>query len=204
MVIMGPRLRNGVSTHLSVQVFWIAALIGITILFVINAQKRWGSRIGVAAFVILLAYWAGLGFAHNQALKKATAEAGVIARNNRETIARLAAMPTLADPTTWQCVFETERATYRFDSSLTSNVPPAGVIRYEKPSAAMTRLMVQEAFRDERTIIFLGFARFPVVRLSEPDCTTQTLVQFADLRYTEPGASRGTFSLEVPVDCPGH
>jgi inner membrane protein len=205
MVILGARLRNGVSTHLSVQVFWIAALIGITILFVMNAQKRWGSRIGVAAFVILLAYWVGLGFAHNEALKKATAEAEVMARNNRETIARLVAMPTLADPTTWQCVFETERATYRFDSSLTSNVPPVGVIRYEKPSGTMTAF-IDEASRDERTKVFLGFARFPVVRLSESesDCTTQTLVQFADLRYTEPGTSRGTFSLEVPVDCPGH
>jgi len=24
----------------------------------------------------------------------------------------------------------------------------------------------------------------------------------ADLRYTEPGKSTGTFSLELPIDCP--
>ncbi len=48
----------------------------------------------------------------------------------------------------------------------------------------------------------MGFARFPVVEVVGEDCVTQTLVQFADLRYTEPGRDRGTFSLEVPVDCP--
>jgi len=50
--------------------------------------------------------------------------------------------------------------------------------------------------------VFLGFARFPVLQLADPDCVTRTLVQIADLRYTEPGRSRGTFSLEMPVDCP--
>ena len=50
--------------------------------------------------------------------------------------------------------------------------------------------------------VFLGFARFPVMQLAEPDCVTRTLVQLADLRYTEPGGSRGPFALEVPIDCP--
>jgi hypothetical protein len=50
--------------------------------------------------------------------------------------------------------------------------------------------------------VFLGFARFPVMQLADPDCATRTLVEIADLRYTEPGRARGTFSLEVPVDCP--
>ena len=30
-------------------------------------------------------------------------------------------------------------------------------------------------------------------------CFGETLVQFADLRYTEPGAVRGNFALEIPV-----
>ena len=50
--------------------------------------------------------------------------------------------------------------------------------------------------------IFLDFARFPVAQLADPNCTTATLVQLADLRYTEPGSSRGTFTLELPVECP--
>jgi hypothetical protein len=56
---------------------------------------------------------------------------------------------------------------------------------------------------DRRTRAFLEFARFPVERVAGGDCATQTLVQFADLRYTEPGKSRGNFSLELPVECPG-
>ncbi|HSB26313.1 MAG TPA: hypothetical protein VLE19_00595, partial [Pyrinomonadaceae bacterium] len=61
---------------------------------------------------------------------------------------------------------------------------------------------LQEVSNDRRTQVFLGFARFPVAKLADPNCTSQTLVQLADLRYTEPGTSRGSFSLEVPVDCP--
>jgi hypothetical protein len=75
------------------------------------------------------------------------------------------------------------------------------VLRYEKPQG-LTAEAVAEAAQDGRTQVFLGFARFPVVRVIGEDCATQTLVQFADLRYTEPGKDRGTFSLAVPVDCP--
>jgi len=58
---------------------------------------------------------------------------------------------------------------------------------------------------DERPVqIFLGFARFPVARLADPNCTTETLLQLADLRYTEPGSRRGTFTLEQPVNCPAN
>jgi hypothetical protein len=135
------------------------------------------------------------------AIKEGTVEASVMAHNGGETISRLAAMPTLANPVTWECVFETERATYRFDLSLLSGKPMRDVVRYEKPSPEMNSL-IQKASEDRRTQILLGFARFPVVQLSDIDCTTQTLVQFADLRYTEPGTSRGAFALEVPVDCP--
>jgi hypothetical protein len=58
-----------------------------------------------------------------------------------------------------------------------------------------------EALKDRRSQIFMEFARFPVMRI-DPNCVKQTLVQFADLRYTEPGSSRGSFSLDVPVACP--
>jgi hypothetical protein len=50
--------------------------------------------------------------------------------------------------------------------------------------------------------VFLGFARFPVMQLADPSCTSRTLVQLADLRYTEPGRSRGSFAFELPIDCP--
>jgi hypothetical protein len=121
--------------------------------------------------------------------------------NSGETISRLAAMPTLANPVEWEFVFETERATYRFDLSLLAGKPVSELVRYEKPSAEANSL-IQKASEDRRAQILLGFARFPVIQLSDIDCTTQTLVQFADLRYTEPGKSRGTFAINVPVDCP--
>ena len=149
--------------------------------------------------MIVLAYWGGLAWAHSLAIKKGMFEASAMAHSG-ETISRLAAMPTLANPGTWECVFETERATYRFDLSLLTGNPARDIVRYEKPSPEES-LLVQKASEDRRAQILLGFSRFPVVQVSDIDCTTQTLVQFADLRYTEPGKSRGNFALEVPVDC---
>ena len=199
IVFLGSAQRSAVSNALPVPVFWIIFLISLVVLFVKRAGNRWGQKIAIASFVILLAYWGGLAWAHSLAIREGTLEAPVIAHSG-ETISRFAAMPTLANPVTWECVFETERATYRFDLSLLTR-KPEDVVRYEKPSQEMSSL-VQKASEGRRAQILLGFARFPVVQLPDIDCTTQTLVQFADLRYTEPGKSRGTFSLEVPVDCP--
>ena len=200
IVLLGSAQRSAVSNPLPVRIFWITVLISLVVLFAKKAGDRWGQNIAIASFVILLAYWGGLAWAHSLAIKRGTAEASVMAHNGGETISRLAAMPTLGNPANWECVFETERATYRFDLSLTGK-SVRDVVRYEKPSPEVSRL-IQEASEDRRAQILLGFARFPVVQLSDTDCTTQTLVQLADLRYTEPGKSRGTFALEVPVDCP--
>jgi hypothetical protein len=119
---------------------------------------------------------------------------------NSEEITRLAAMPTLANPFRWDCVFQTNQATYRFNLILgESHV--TNPVRYEKPTGELDTAL-KEISNDRRAQAFLGFARFPVAKLSDPNCTTQALVQLADLRYTEPGSSRGTFSLQLPVDCP--
>jgi hypothetical protein len=98
---------------------------------------------------------------------------------------------------------ETDRATSRFYVSLLGGRPDSSnVVRFEKPEGLEADLVAQ-AEHDYRAQVFLGFARFPAVRIVGEDCATQTLVQFADLRYTEPGKRRGgTFSLDVPVDCP--
>jgi hypothetical protein len=121
---------------------------------------------------------------------------------NTEELVRVAAMPTVANPTEWVCLMETNRATYRFNLSLLPSAPAfANMVRYEKPMGLEAE-EVARAARDSRSQVFLGFARFPVVRVVGEDCATQTLVQFADLRYTEPGRARGTFSLDVPVECP--
>ena len=166
-----------------------------------SVRERWGERIAFVAFAIVLAYWSLLGFAHARAVTDGREEATRIVAPSGETVQRLAAMPTLANPLRWDCVFETDRATYRFRVHLNTDDSPPRVIRYEKPSGALAQVMntVEE---QKPARIFLGFARFPVARLADADCTTQTLVQLADLRYTEPGRSRGVFSLELPVDCP--
>jgi inner membrane protein len=199
IVLLGSAERIIVSNPLPIWVFWITVLISLVVLFATRAGNRWGRKIAIASFVIVLAYWGGLAWAHSLAIKKGMFEASAIAHSG-ETISRLAAMPTLANPVTWECVFETESASYRFDVSLLTGNPARDIVRYEKPSPEESSL-VQKASEDRRAQILLGFSRFPVVQVSDIDCTTQTLVQFADLRYTEPGKSRGNFALEVPVDC---
>jgi inner membrane protein len=201
LVMLGSMQRRALSDPLVVRVFWITALICIFLLYATNAAKRWGRKIAIASFVVLLAYWGSLAYVHSLALGRAGEQASLLAHGNGETIGKLAAMPTLANPLNWECVFETDRATYRFDVSLTGSASAAGAVRYERPSPETTPL-VQTASQDKRAQALLGFARFPVIKVADTSCTIQTLVSFADLRYTEPGKSRGTFALEVPVDCP--
>ena len=199
IVLLGSAERSIISNPLPIRVFWITVLISLVVLFATRAGNRWGRKIAIASFVIVLAYLGGLAWAHSLAIKKGMFEASAMAHSG-ETVSRLAAMPTLANPVTWECVFETERATYRFDLSLLTGNPARDIVRYEKLSPEES-LLVQKASEDRRAQILLGFSRFPVVQVSDIDCTTQTLVQFADLRYTEPGKSRGNFALEIPVDC---
>ncbi len=200
LVIAGPRSGN-LPNPLLIGGLCIAALSALIVLFVKNAAERWGSKIALVAFSLVITYWGALAVAHSKALARAGEEAAKMVKPNGEAISRLAAMPTLANPLRWDCVFETGQATYRFDLSIGADSRVERVIRYAKPSPELAATM-EEISEDRRAQAFLGFARFPVVRLADPGCATQTLVQLADLRYTEPGRSRGSFSLELPVDCP--
>jgi hypothetical protein len=134
----------------------------------------------------------------------------MIAAQQGESFIRVAVMPTAANPFQWFCVAETDRAMYRFFVSTRGKATEAkqsisatALERYEKP-AGQTGQLVSVAARDPRAQILLDFARFPMARIETDNCIGQTLVQFADLRYTEPGTSRGNFSLSVPVECPAH
>lgn len=154
------------------------------------------------ALVFVVAYWGGLAIAHRSALSGAQSVARRLATERGETLGRVAAMPTLADPLRWMCVADTDRATYRFFLSLTGGGEDGAgeAARFEKPQGGEVAA-VARASMDERAQIFLNFARFPASRV-RGDCLSELLVQFADIRYTEPGTSRGgTFSLEVPVAC---
>lgn len=180
---------------------WIAAVAVIIGLYVIGARERWGSKIAFAAIGVVVVYWGALAFLHSRALERGQEEANRIVAPNGESIARAAAMPTLANPLSWDFVFETDQATYRFPVALNGQTLEGRVIRYPKPSGKLASAL-DAVSRDKPARVFLGFARFPVARLADPDCTTQTLLQLADLRYTEPGTSRGTFAVDLPVDCP--
>ena len=199
LLIIVTSRAGGVPQPWLIRAPWLAMLALLVFMKRHRLGDRLGSKIAMSALSLVVLYWGALVFAHASALSLAQVQAASIVRPD-ESISRLAAMPTLANAFNWDCVFETNKATYRFELRLGSNNPISSTVRYEKPSGALERAL-KGVSEDRRTQIFLGFARFPVARLSGEDCTTQTLVQLADLRYTEPGTSRGTFSLDLPTDC---
>lgn len=197
LLVLNPR-SSSLPNFRVIALIWIVGLVALIILFAKGAGRRWGRKIAFVAFALMLCHWGFLAFQHSRAVARANEEAARLVVPNGETVTRLAAMATLANPFRWDCAFETERATYRFNFGLSDETPANDVIRYPKPPPSLTQKVTEQ--RPGR--IFLGFARFPVMRLEDPGCTSRTLVQLADLRYTEPGSSRGTFALELPVDCP--
>lgn len=202
LVLVGPAGPRLAANEIVLRLLWIVALIVFVSLYRRDFGRRAGAKIAIAALATVAIYCAGLAATHVVALRQAKLLATNIAQRNAENVIRVAAMPTIANPIEWVCVLETDRATYRYSVFLLLSPPGFdNVLRYEKPGGLAAEAVAQ-ATRDSRSQVFLGFARFPVVRVVGEDCVTQTLVQFADLRYTEPGRSRGTFALEVPVECP--
>jgi inner membrane protein len=199
LVVASPR-SGGLPYPNLIAVVWILIIVAFIVLAIKGARERWGQSIAFVAIALVLCYWSALAFAHSRALARGNEEAAKMAIANGETVVRLAAMPRLANPFRWDCVFETDRAMYRFDLGLL-NDGARDPVRYEKPGPELTEVVDYVAVQRSARI-FLNFARFPVMKLEDPGCTTRTLVQLADLRYTEPGRSRGTFSLELPIDCP--
>jgi inner membrane protein len=199
LVVASPR-SGGLPYPNLIAVVWILIIVAFIVLAIKGARERWGQSIAFVAIALVLCYWSALAFAHSRALARGNEEAAKMAIANGETVVRVAAMPRLANPFRWDCVFETDRAMYRFDLGLL-NDGARDPVRYEKPGPELTEVVDYVAVQRSARI-FLNFARFPVMKLEDPGCTTRTLVQLADLRYTEPGRSRGTFSLELPIDCP--
>jgi inner membrane protein len=178
---------------------WLVLVIGLLVIWRTRPEAK--AQVAFVLFAIVVAYWGALAFAHARAVALGREEAQRIVTANGESVARLAAMPTLANPLRWDCVFETDKATYRFLVALNGQTPAGRVIRYAKPTGPLAAAL-QEVSAQKPARVFLGFARFPVAQLADPSCTTQTLLQLADLRYTEPGRSGGPFAVDLPVDCP--
>jgi inner membrane protein len=200
LVAFGPARGADLSNPQLLVAVWVGVLVVVLFMFFFRSEQRLGGRIALGAFVIAGVYLIGLTVAHAVALTRANTHAASIARQNSETVSKLAVMPTLANPFRWQCTFQTTGATYRFVLNTLSAAHDGSVIRYPVPTGEVAAAMEQIA-PDRRARIFLDFARFPVARLKETSCTTQTLLQLADLRYTEPGSGRSTFTLELPVNC---
>ena len=186
-------------------VIWIVGLAVLAAIRASRAQKPVGVTAVFVALSLMVVYWGTLASFHLSAVVNASTVANTIAFSQGERLARVVAMPIVANPFQWQSVAETDLALYRFKvSQSTNSYSPSetpAFIRYEKPTG-QTAQLVSLAERDRRVQILFGFARFPIARVDAENCVGQALVQFADLRYTEPGASRGNFSVNIPVDCP--
>ena len=201
LLVLYASIRGRGDHPVLILTLWFASLAIIVVCRKLDLGRKLGGRLAMSAFVFLLAYWVAQGALHSRALAAAQSAAHEFSVPGNEQVIKLAATPTLANPLVWRCLAETDRATYRFDVSLLgANGSVRNVVRYQKPDPLQVPI-IEVAKADRRSKMFFEFARFPAERIVG-DCATETLVQFADLRYTEPGPTRGSFSLEIPVECP--
>ena len=194
--------RPDVGVPAAALVVWVAGLAALLLLRLKAAGGRFGGRVAAAALALVVAYCGALACAQSRARVAAERLAQGFADAGGEQLSKLAATPVLADPLTWRCLSETDRTTTRFDLTLGRGAPedPRNVLSFAKPAGEEAEV-VGRAARDEAARVLLDFARFPVARVRRRD-GGGWLVEFADLRYTEPGATGrpGGFALNVPVD----
>lgn len=194
--------QRGMAVPVVARVVWVAGVVALVLAHRFGLARRFGAAVAVVALLLVVCYWGALSLFHNRAVARARLVAERHAGGEGARLLKVAAMPVPADPTTWRCAAETERTTYRFDvSALGGNGDgPANERRYPRPQGAEAE-QVRRAAEDPGARVFLGFARFPVATLRrDPD--GRAVVQFVDIRFTEPGDfARGdsSFKIEVPV-----
>lgn len=192
----------GTGLPVAVYAVWFGGLAVFFALHRLELAKHRGELVAALSLALVVVYCGALALIHHSAVGDSQVAAQSLAARNGERVLRVAATPALADPLAWRCFAETDRSTLRFDLSLGARTPAEnlrGLLRIEKPEGA-ARELVERASTDEHARALLDFARFPVARVL-PLQGGGALVQFADLRFTEPGArSRvGGFALDVPV-----
>jgi inner membrane protein len=182
-------------------VVWCAGLVAFFLLRWKGAGERFGGRVAVAALALVVLYGGALSFVQARALRQAEVAARELAGQGGERVLRVAATPVLADPLKWRCLAENDRSAGRFDMTLGEFEPGdlRNVVSFPEP-AGEDEEAVRRASEGYDARVFLDFARFPVARVRRADSGGR-LVQFADLRFTEPGARArpGGFALDVPV-----
>ena len=182
-------------------VLWCAGLTAFFVLRWKGAGARFGGRVAAVALAFVVVYGGALAFVQARARRTAEIFAGSLASWEGQQVQRVAATPVLADPLTWRCLAEADRSTFRFDMRLGKIYfeDLRNVVSFDKP-AGEDEEIVRGASENEAARVLLDFARFPVARVQRLG-RAGWVVQFADLRFTEPGArSRvGGFALDVPV-----
>jgi inner membrane protein len=203
-IFFGTSARSNIQIPRSSQVLWAICIISIIALYRSSLVQRWGNKIALAALAFVVLYWSGLWILHKEALRRVEGIASLESKHTGDEIKRVAAMPTVANPFRWQAMIETDKEVRRFDLLVYrkwKNQIDGSSMIYEKPFDRDAEVVAKVSREDPNVKVFLDFARFPVTKI-EGDCLTELLVQFADLRYTEPTrASAGNFSISVPVDC---
>lgn len=199
------RSSAGFTTSLGVPLWtlylWCAGLAAFLLLRVMDVGGRLGRGVAAGALAFVVFYCGALSFVQARARREGEAAARELATHVDERVLRVAATPLLADPSTWRCLVENERSSMRFDLRLGHPVGELlrGLPLFRKPSGEEARL-VELASKEADARVLLDFARFPVASVKRAD-TGGWVVQFADLRFTEPGvgARPGGFALDVPV-----
>src|SRR6266576_7018793 len=137
LVLIGPGGPARLANETLIRLLWVAAMLVVVSLYRRKIGGRLGARIALAALAVATIYCGGLAAIHAVALHQAKAEALRIANEHTEQLVKVAAMPTVANPTEWACVMETDRAAYKFNLSLLHGRPAnPPLVRYEKPWAA--------------------------------------------------------------------
>jgi inner membrane protein len=193
-------IRGKAQLSIFIPLFWI---LGITILVFIKQNYSIDNHrrtIMIGSLAIVVSYLMVLSVIHNFALTKAGNIANQLSSPKNERIEKLAIFPSFASATKWRGMAETDRATYRFDFSLLASSNSiensSTFLRIQKPVGKESE-WVKEASKDWRAKILLNFSRFPVAVIKS-DPIEGLVVQFADLRYTEPNKG-GRVSLEIKI-----
>lgn len=199
LALLLAQLLRGVPVPWVWPVAWLGGVALAVYLRKIDAA-RFGPRLAQVALYLLAAYLGGAAAAQRLAHRQAAEQAQQMAAQRGEKVGQVAATSLPGNPFQWLALAETDKATYRFGVGLTGAARlPAE--RFAKPEGRAAQIVGQAFTQDERARIWRGFARFPAARV-KGDCLSETVVQFADLRFAAPGDGRsGSFAPVIPVAC---
>lgn len=193
--------RADLGVPAAAPVLWTVGLAAVVVMHLKGAGGRFGRRVAAVALALVAAYGGALSLVQARARGGAELFARGLAGPTDGHVLRVAATPVLADPLTWRCLAEADGSTFRFDMRLgdTYLEDLRNVAGFEKPAGEEAEV-VRRASGDADARVLLDFARFPVARVRRA-AGGGWVVQFADLRYTEPGgrARPGGFALDVRV-----